>query len=106
MRDCRINSMPSCTLTGRAPWNRSSEPRVGGLANWRKPIQPHFESGICHAPIVRLMKPQRSPGYLKKKVVVITGASSGFGKGAARRFARAGTKLVLAARRERLLQEL
>jgi short-subunit dehydrogenase len=52
------------------------------------------------------MKPQRSPGYLKKKVVVITGASSGFGKGAARRFARAGTKLVLAARRERLLQEL
>jgi short-subunit dehydrogenase len=40
------------------------------------------------------------------KVVVITGASSGFGKGAARRFAKGGASLVLAARRQDLLQEL
>jgi len=43
---------------------------------------------------------------LKGKVVLITGASSGFGKGAARQFARAGASLVLAARRENLLDEL
>lgn len=43
---------------------------------------------------------------LKGKVVVITGASSGFGKGAARRFAQSGCLLVLAARRAHLLEEL
>src|SRR6516225_5261778 len=43
---------------------------------------------------------------LSDKVVVITGASSGFGKGAARRFAARGASLVLAARRDDLLQEL
>lgn len=43
---------------------------------------------------------------LSGKVVVITGASSGFGKGAARRFAERGASLVLAARREHLLEEL
>jgi short-subunit dehydrogenase len=37
---------------------------------------------------------------------VITGASSGFGKGAAREFARAGASLALAARRGQLLDEL
>jgi NADP-dependent 3-hydroxy acid dehydrogenase YdfG len=36
---------------------------------------------------------------LKGKVVVITGASSGFGKGSALKFAREGASLVLAARR-------
>jgi NAD(P)-dependent dehydrogenase (short-subunit alcohol dehydrogenase family) len=40
------------------------------------------------------------------KVVVITGASSGFGKGAALEFARAGCSVVLAARRDHLLDEL
>jgi short-subunit dehydrogenase len=40
------------------------------------------------------------------QVVVITGASSGFGRGAALEFAREGAKLVLAARREDLLNEL
>jgi short-subunit dehydrogenase len=43
---------------------------------------------------------------LQQKVIVITGASSGFGKGAAREFARAGASVVLAARREELIEEL
>jgi len=43
---------------------------------------------------------------LSTKVVVITGASSGFGRGAALRFARMGARLVLAARREHALAEL
>jgi short-subunit dehydrogenase len=43
---------------------------------------------------------------LRDKVVVITGASSGFGKGAALQFAGEGAKLVLAARRSDLLEEL
>jgi short-subunit dehydrogenase len=43
---------------------------------------------------------------LRDKVVVITGASSGFGKGAALQFAHEGAKLVLAARRSELLDEL
>ncbi len=40
---------------------------------------------------------------LRNKVIVITGASSGFGKGAAIEFARRGASLVLAARRDQLL---
>jgi len=43
---------------------------------------------------------------LKGKVVVITGASSGFGKGTALELARAQAHLVLAARRSELLTEL
>jgi NAD(P)-dependent dehydrogenase (short-subunit alcohol dehydrogenase family) len=43
---------------------------------------------------------------LAGKVVVITGASSGFGKGAARKFAQAGCTMLLAARRSQLLDEL
>src|SRR5262245_9718063 len=45
-------------------------------------------------------------GTLRGKVVVITGASSGFGKGAALRFAELGAHLALAARRKELLEEL
>ena len=41
-----------------------------------------------------------------EKVVVLTGASSGFGKGAALELARKGAKLVVAARRMELLEEL
>jgi short-subunit dehydrogenase len=41
-----------------------------------------------------------------ERVVVITGASSGFGKGVARDLAKTGAKLVLAARRTTLLEEL
>ena len=43
---------------------------------------------------------------LHGKVVVITGASSGFGRGAALAFARAGAVLVLAARRGEVLHEV
>lgn len=40
------------------------------------------------------------------RVVVVTGASSGFGRGAALRFAEAGDNVVIAARREGLLKEV
>lgn len=40
------------------------------------------------------------------RVVVITGASSGFGRGAALRFAKAGDNVVVAARRESLLEDV
>jgi short-subunit dehydrogenase len=43
---------------------------------------------------------------LNDKVILITGASSGFGEGAARLFAREGCKVVLAARRIERLQML
>ncbi len=43
---------------------------------------------------------------LSSLVVVITGASSGFGRGAALKFAQAGASVVLAARQGRLLDEL
>jgi len=43
---------------------------------------------------------------LDQQVVVITGASSGIGKQTARRFAQAGARVVLAARRGELLEEL
>jgi NAD(P)-dependent dehydrogenase (short-subunit alcohol dehydrogenase family) len=42
----------------------------------------------------------------KGKVIVITGASSGFGKGVARRFASEGASVVVAARRGQLIEEL
>ncbi|GAB1472311.1 SDR family NAD(P)-dependent oxidoreductase [Chloroflexota bacterium] len=47
-----------------------------------------------------------SPIPLKDKVVLITGASSGFGEDAAIRFAKEGCKLVLAARRIDRLRDL
>ncbi len=43
---------------------------------------------------------------LRNRVVVITGASSGFGRGVAEKFAREGADLVLAARREAVLESL
>ena len=43
---------------------------------------------------------------LEDKVIVITGASSGFGKGAALRFAQEGASVVLGARRGELLDDL
>lgn len=43
---------------------------------------------------------------MRNQVVVITGASSGFGKGAALKFAEAGAHVVLGARRKRLLKDV
>lgn len=43
---------------------------------------------------------------VKDRVVVITGASSGIGRAAARKYARGGAHLVLAARRKNALKEL
>ncbi len=43
---------------------------------------------------------------MRDKVVVITGASSGFGRGAALKFAGNGAKVVAAARRKRALKDL
>ncbi len=45
-------------------------------------------------------------GEMRNRVVVITGASSGFGRGAALKFAENGAKVVLAARRKRLLKQV
>ncbi len=46
------------------------------------------------------------PNFMKDKVVVITGASSGIGLATAKEFARQGSIVVLAARRENLLKEI
>src|SRR3954467_11569784 len=47
-----------------------------------------------------------SKANLSEKVIVVTGASSGFGRGAALALAKRGAALVLAARRAPLLEEL
>ena len=49
---------------------------------------------------------QRAQITLEGKVVFITGASSGIGGACAERFAEAGARLLLAARRENVLQEM
>lgn len=44
--------------------------------------------------------------YVKDKVIVITGATSGFGAATARKAAAMGAKVVLAARRDEILKEI
>lgn len=52
------------------------------------------------------MNTYRTENYIQGKVVVITGASSGFGKETAKKVAELGGKVVLAARRDNLLKEI
>ena len=46
----------------------------------------------------------RTENYVKDKVIIITGASAGFGAATAKKAAAMGAKVVLAARREELLK--
>src|SRR4030095_9128410 len=105
MRDCRTSSTRCCISMPRALSSRWNGDRDGNAGKSRKHFPPACESLPTGQPGL-FMKTRRGLDHLKKKVVVLTGASSGFGKGAARSFAKAGARLVLAARRERLLNEL
>ena len=57
-------------------------------------------------PIVREREPYAWPVDLRGAVVVVTGASTGIGEATALRFARAGSRVVLAARRSERLEAL
>lgn len=52
------------------------------------------------------MNSYRTENYIKDKVIIVTGASSGFGMHTAKKAAELGGKVVLAARREHLLREI
>lgn len=52
------------------------------------------------------MNSYRTENYIKDKVIIVTGASSGFGKYTAMKAAELGGKVVLAARRANLLKEI
>lgn len=52
------------------------------------------------------MNSYRTENYIKDKVIIVTGASSGFGKFTAMKAAELGGKVVLAARRDYLLKEI
>lgn len=52
------------------------------------------------------MNSYRTENYIKDKVIIVTGASSGFGKYTAMKAAEMGGKVVLAARRDNLLKEI
>lgn len=52
------------------------------------------------------MNSYRTENYIKDKVIIVTGASSGFGKFTAMKAAELGGKVVLAARSDYLLKEI
>lgn len=56
--------------------------------------------------LIQRFSPPTGMTEFKDKVVVITGASSGIGKATARKFANQGSKLVLIARRDDILNDL
>ncbi len=56
--------------------------------------------------LVRYLRPEHSPLVLNQAVVIVTGASSGIGRAYALAFARRGARVVLAARRAALLEEV
>jgi NAD(P)-dependent dehydrogenase (short-subunit alcohol dehydrogenase family) len=66
------------------------------LAGMRPPLAPQL--------LPRL--PDRDPVDLRGKRILLTGASSGIGEAAAAKFARRGAVVVVAARRQELLDEL
>src|SRR5438270_2854886 len=65
-----------------------------------------MDSGLLFASDASREEPIVAHQELKDKVVVITGASSGFGRGAAVQFASEGAKVVLGARRADLVEEV
>ncbi len=66
------------------------------LASMRPPL----------APQLMLYRPNRDEVDLKGKRILLTGASSGIGEAAAQKFARRGATVVVAARRQQLLDRL
>ncbi len=58
------------------------------------------------APQLLLRRPDRDEIDLEGKRILLTGASSGIGEAAAEKFARRGATVVVAARRQELLDEL
>ncbi|MDG5486030.1 SDR family oxidoreductase [Mycolicibacterium gadium] len=58
------------------------------------------------APQLMMRRPDRDEIELKGKRILLTGASSGIGEAAAAKFARRGATVVVAARRQELLDEL
>ncbi|MDV3136069.1 SDR family oxidoreductase [Mycobacterium sp. 29Ha] len=58
------------------------------------------------APQLMLRRPDRGEIDLKGKRILLTGASSGIGEAAAAKFARRGATVVVAARRQELLDDL
>jgi len=56
--------------------------------------------------LMRYLRPEHSPLVLNQAVVIITGASSGIGRAYALAFARRGARVILAARRAELLEEV
>ena len=57
-------------------------------------------------PLAAQLMPNRDEVDLKGKRILLTGASSGIGEAAAEKFARRGATVVVAARRQELLDEL
>ncbi|WP_333895436.1 SDR family NAD(P)-dependent oxidoreductase, partial [Mycolicibacterium gadium] len=58
------------------------------------------------APQLMMRRPDREEIDLRGKRILLTGASSGIGEAAAAKFARRGATVVVAARRQELLDEL
>src|SRR5215211_1120259 len=85
-------------MTGRTRATRSSQEYAKDEKNAKRKARFAF----C----MILSSAETMADSLQGKVVLITGASSGFGEDAARLFAKEGCKVVLAARRLEKLQQM